>query len=69
MHARVLSMLLLDKASHAICSIVVGRRPFVIAGDPLNMYIAVYMHKKYTWYMMFEYSLVSDAHKRRKSQK
>ena len=29
-------------------AMVVGERPFVIAGGPLNVYVVVYMHRVYT---------------------
>ena len=41
----------------SMCSIVVGGRPFVIAGGPLNMCIVVYIHSVYTCYVRYVYLL------------
>ena len=40
-----------------ISSTVVGRRPFVFAGSPQNMFINLYIHGVYTWYTRYVYIL------------
>ena len=51
------------------CTIVVGRRAFVIVEGWLNLYTVVHMHRVYTWYKRYVYSEYSAARRRPKKPK
>ena len=50
-------------------SIVVDRRLFDIAGGPPNMYIVVYIHRVYKWYIRYVYGIYGGSPAKTKSQK
>ena len=50
-------------------TIVVGGRGFNIAGGPPNMYVVVYIHRVYKWYLRYVYSIYGGPPAKTKSRK